>query len=309
MQPPAPVKVKHSPSDESLFQDFKHVLNAPDEVISRVIGARPKQDREELKRILGHLPAVRARRGGGGAGGHTRRAPQPPVVQKLNMEAALGSAAPPTPMSARSVSYSDSARMSPGSARGPASSRGSATPRGLIQRVATPRVGGAASTPRAGVVAAPEMLLLGGSEAPTTPIMQVKSASERLAELGIDPAGMNASDLLRTYYARREQTTNKVANSAAEQRLNIRAQTPKSFEGVFTKQAHQEVRHARHAVPITDVHQSLDKWEVDILAEVCRSIRYFDEENKGGTTEYMRHFAKRTYGSVPDRKIFVRKPV
>lgn len=297
MQPPEPVKVRHSPSDESLFHDFKHVLNAPDEVISRVIGARPKQEREELKRILGHLPVVRTRRGGGG-GGRPVMAPQPPSVPRVVFEPGVSNMSPPTPLSARASSCS-------GSARGPPSSRCSGTPRGLIQRVATPRAASIASTPRAAPGPSAS-----GSQAPASPLAAgAKPTNERLAELGIDPSGMTSNDLLRQYYARSSATSSVVANASAEQRLNIRAQTPKSFEGVFTKQAHHEVRRARHAVPVIDVHQSLDKWEVDVLAEVCRSIRYYDEERKGGTTEYMRHFAKRTYGTVPDRKRHVRKPV
>lgn len=137
----------------------------------------------------------------------------------------------------------------------------------------------------------------------------VSPGSARLAELGIDPAGMTCNDLLRQYYARSQKTAQGHANMEAERRVNVRAQTPRSFEHVFTTQAHQEVRFAQSKVPVINVHQSLDKWEIDVLADVCRAVRHYDEEGRGHTTEYMRHFEKRQYGSVPDRKKWVRKPV
>merc|ERR1712039_261856 len=129
---------------------------------------------------------------------------------------------------------------------------------------------------------------------------------ERLAELGIDPEGMAASDILRLFYARGSNTTYKQANKEAERSLNIRCSTPRSFGGVLTNRAHGEVRRARDQ-PVTNVHEYLDKWEIDTLADVCRSIRHYDEEQKGAASEYMRNYSRRLYGGKIDRKAIVRQ--
>merc|ERR1712232_425753 len=171
--------------------------------------------------------------------------------------------------------------------------------------VETPRVPNATSSDETGrFAAAPRLETEFAPQATQTPTSPLASTMPHplLAELGIDPTGMSANDLLLQYYARRGQTSNKLMNAYAEQRNIIRAQTPRSFDGVFTSQAHHELRHARNAGntgEAVDVHQVLDRWGVDALADVCRSVRYFDEEQKGYTTEYMRHFSKRTYGKMP----------
>lgn len=289
----APSQVQHSPSDESLFQDLKVVVNAPQQVISRVIGARPKQDRDELKRILSHLPVV-----------STGRTGRPIVV-----------APPLAQASARGTSRGG--QSSGGGPREvpPRTPRGDTprTPHGLITRLATPRAASAAPSAAAAVAPSPREPTpqVGGPRAFDQFCMPPQGSgapNERLAELGIDPSSMSANDILRQYYARRTATTQGMANSEADRGLNKRAQTPRSFDGVFTSRAHQEVRHARSA-PVTHVHTCLDKWEIDVLADVCRSIRHYDDESRGATSEYMRHFAKKVYGSVPDRKRIVRKPV
>jgi len=57
---------------------------------------------------------------------------------------------------------------------------------------------------------------------------------EKLAELGIDPEGMSATDILRIFYARGSGSTYWLANREAEKRLNIRASTPKLWRRLET---------------------------------------------------------------------------
>jgi len=131
---------------------------------------------------------------------------------------------------------------------------------------------------------------------------------ERLAELGIDPEGMASSDILRLFYARGANTSYKSANKEAEMSLNVRPSTPRSFGGVLTNRAHQEVRRARD-MPVTNVHECLDKWEIDTLADVCRSIRHYDDESRGSASEYQRSYSRRHYGGRADRKSMIRQPI
>jgi len=128
---------------------------------------------------------------------------------------------------------------------------------------------------------------------------------EKLAELGIDPEGMTANDILRIFYARGSGSTYWLANREAEKRLNIRASTPKSFSNVLKPRAEREIRRARD-LPVTNVHEYLDQWEIAFLGDICRSLRCFDEAAEGHTSEYMAKFTKRQYGDASGRKKFAR---
>jgi hypothetical protein len=133
---------------------------------------------------------------------------------------------------------------------------------------------------------------------------------EKLAELGIDPEGMSAADILRIFYARGSGSSYWLANREAEKRLsmlNIRASTPKSFNGVLKGRAEQEIRRARD-LPVTNVHEYLDPWEISFLGDVCRSLRCFDEAAEGFTSEYMRKFQRRQYGEQSGRRKYNRPP-
>lgn len=302
MHTPELQRVGHSPSDESLFRALKTVVNASDEVVSRVIGSRPKQDRAEMKRILSHLPVVR----NGGLGG------RPPGGNALG-GAGTGvlQATAPAPLAQQ---------------RGNSTARGAGSmPRAGDQRLATPRLGTAGSggdsarlpaTPRpqtsalfaAAAPQAYEGRQPGRGAAAASAALAAPSCRVRLAELGIDPEGMTATDILRLFYARSANTATKLANEAADRRLNFRVSTPRSFVGVFTDQAYQDVRRARD-LPVTSVHDCLDKWEIDSLADVCRSLHHYDEQQRGPASEYMRQYSPRSYGSMPDRKKYVRPPV
>lgn len=128
---------------------------------------------------------------------------------------------------------------------------------------------------------------------------------EKLAELGIDPEGMSATDILRIFYARGSGSSYWLANREAEKRLNIRASTPKSFVGVLTPRADREIRRARD-LPVTNVHEYLDQWEIAFLGDICRSLRCFDEAAEGHSSEYMNKFTRRQYGAASGRKRHVR---
>ncbi|CAJ1350340.1 unnamed protein product, partial [Effrenium voratum] len=56
------------------------------------------------------------------------------------------------------------------------------------------------------------------------------------------------------------------------------------------------------------VHECLDRWEIDTLAEVCRSLKYFDEEAAGQASTYLRCYGGRQYLETYKRKPFVRPP-
>lgn len=129
----------------------------------------------------------------------------------------------------------------------------------------------------------------------------------KLAELGIDPEGMQAADILRILYARGGGSAYTLANREAEKRLNIQKTMPRSFMGVLTEKGEQEIHRAR-TLPVTNTHEFLDQWEIGFLGDVCRSLRCFDERNQGLTTEYTRCFNRRQYGEANGRKKYVRPP-
>mmetsp|Transcript_9984 Transcript_9984/g.31082 ORF Transcript_9984/g.31082 Transcript_9984/m.31082 type:complete len:322 (+) Transcript_9984:163-1128(+) len=309
----------HSESDESLLQDLQAVVNTPAKIVSRAISSRAKQDRLEIHRILGHLPVVRearaSRHGSSGApaGAAVTKAPSMPASSSLQLDATsqgaphqprdtavmAGTALTATlgvpPRTPRAAAL----RLAVASPRA-ATPRG-ATPRGATPRGAVPRAVGAASAPRSADGASPEFHSEPAKREATQRVVA------KLAEIGIDPQGMTAADLLQTFYARGSGSSYWLMNRDAEKRLSVRAQTPQSFGGVLTARAHDEVRRARD-LPPTHVHECLDRWEVDTLAEVCRSLRHFDDVSKGPTSEYMRMYAKRDYGVELGRKKIMRPP-
>jgi len=292
--------VERSPSDVSLAQDVRRVVNMPDEAILGAVGVWVKQDRKELKRILGHLPVIDA--------GRTERhryhpqASEPPQRSSTPMAPRGGGAG--TPMSARHApprasSAMGSARaMSARGPRAPAARTGGAPSAGAREDTSC-------STPSAARGPAATAWPSGGSD--------TSSAAEarhwdRLAAMGIDPTGMTATDIVRLFYARGSNTTMKAMNQEAEKRLNVRPQTPRAFKGVLTQRAHKEVRVARD-LPASDLHHHLDKWEVESLADMCRSLKHHDVASKGACSEYTGSYTKQYKTNLPPRKKFVRKPV
>lgn len=341
--------LQHSASDESLFDDLKHVVTAPNILRSHLVASRTKEDREELKRILTHLPAIRECRANRAAN-KTKRAPEPPQVLNVAKESARGtprgggtpraSGTPPVvasiPNTPRGAVYTPLAAGTPrGTTPRGATPRGAGgtpiagTPRGvtpLQSRGNTPRVAGASvfgamsqedgappsSAAEAAAIATKKALDLRGDKVKLTAEEEKKCQAEatqrvieKLAELGIDPEGMTAADILRIFYARGSGSSYWLANREAEKRLNIRASTPKSFAGVLVPRAEREIRRARD-LPVTNVHEYLDQWEIAFLGDICRSLRCFDEAAEGNSSEYMGKFTRRQYGAKSGRQKFVR---
>jgi len=352
----------HSPSDESLFDDLKNVVTAPREMLSHLVGSRTKEDREELGRILTHLPAIRECRAARALKKTTKKKAEPADI--LSARRTAGSAkesaaqgitprgsitprssraAPPLPPPAVSPSVPATPRGT--TPRAAATPRGTtpgaaayvplATPRGLTtplsSRGSTPRMTGAAvvrQSPSPLDLAAAllhgggdgadekaamqKAIALRGDKTVRKPEDEKKSQAEatqrvieKLAELGIDPEGMSATDILRIFYARGSGSSYWLANREAEKRLNIRCSTPKSFAGVLMPRAEREIRRARD-LPVTNVHEYLDQWEIAFLGDICRSLRCFDEAAEGNSSEYMNKFTRRQYGAHSGRKKHIR---
>lgn len=336
----------HSASDESLFDDLKHVVVAPRHLLSHLVGSRTKEDREELKRILTHLPAIREVRADRAAN-KTQRGYEPPNV--LTVSGGGGGGTPrggATPRSSGTPRSGNGAPPPAGSAPPsvPATPRGgtpreAGTPRGAQytprsqpggtprgSRGNTPRIAGAsivASTAQderlssadvKAALATKKAKELRGDKQKWSDEDEKKAAAqatqrviEKLAELGIDPEGMSATDILRIFYARGSGSSYWLANREAEKRLAIRASTPKSFQDVLMPTADRQIRRARD-LPVTNVHEYLDQWEIAFLGDICRSLRCFDEAAEGHSSEYMGKFTKRQYGAKSGRREYIRPP-
>lgn len=130
----------------------------------------------------------------------------------------------------------------------------------------------------------------------------------KLAEVGIDPKGMMAGDILRLLYARESSTTYRRMNKEAQKKLLVRVRTPLCMRTVLKERALQEVKAARDK-PAELVHECLDRWEIDTMAEVCRSLKFFDEEAaRTIETTYLRSYGGRQYMEPYHRKPFLRPP-
>lgn len=130
---------------------------------------------------------------------------------------------------------------------------------------------------------------------------------QKLAEVGIDPEGMSAGKILQVLYARGLGSSYKMMNVEAEKKLTFRAVTPQPMKTVFKPQALLELKGARDT-PASFVHQHIDKWEMETLAEVCRSIKHFDEVDAGLKSEYTYAYSKRNYAGQYNRKKYIRPP-
>lgn len=128
----------------------------------------------------------------------------------------------------------------------------------------------------------------------------------KLAELGIDPEGMTAGEILQMLYARGSGSSYWLQNREAAAQCQQRVQTPRTFDRVLNPSAIQQIRRARD-MPAANVHECLDHWEIDFLADSCRSLKHVIELSEGPVSEYSRSFQHgRPLGTVP-RKKFVRQ--
>jgi hypothetical protein len=114
-----------------------------------------------------------------------------------------------------------------------------------------------------------------------------KRVAEELAELGVDPNGLKAGEILQLLYARGGGSSYTQFNREAQSRCNVRVQTPQCFQGMLSERAYGEIRRARD-LPVTNVHECLDHWEIEFLADVCRSLKHFGQKCQGPSTEYAR---------------------
>mmetsp|Transcript_102685 Transcript_102685/g.290385 ORF Transcript_102685/g.290385 Transcript_102685/m.290385 type:complete len:292 (+) Transcript_102685:11-886(+) len=267
----------HNASDESLVQDLKQLVVAPDEVISRMVCARTKNDRFQIHHILGHLPAVRTARADRqaiGAGSGPARIPATPGALPPGGASRDAVGTPRVACTPRgTAALAGSALMSTQTSAGPAAAAPALTRRGADGRCAfTTTVARKAWRDE------------------STQQQAEKRIAERLAEIGCDPTATAATEALQTLYARDSHTAYWFMNREAEKRLRVRPHTPQSFTGMLSPQAHKEVRRARD-LPVTDTRDALDSSEVDTLADVCRSLRHFDETGRGYRSEYKRSYA------------------
>lgn len=328
--------------DQSLVMDLEVVMNAPRVAIEKSVEARAKVDREEIKRILGHLPVVREARDHRdgpltGVGAGVVAAPAKPASARSQGSRGVtprgttprGAAYIPRPPTGDRPSKAEGALMTSGSRQGSRISTprlatprignlsaGSGpldintapaitTPRGTTPRGATPR----GATPqvtkeaKSGAAVGPALMPL-DEQCDIAAVEAQRRATEvamsKLNEFGIDPEGMSAADILRMYYARGVGTSYMHANRAVDQGLQNRVHTPQSFGGVLKTRALQEVRRARE-LPASHVHECLDKWEIENLAEICRSLKHFDEVAAGKSSAYTRSYSSREYGGKIDR--------
>jgi len=275
-----------SPSDESLAKDLENFLKTPREIVCQTVKARGKGDKKEIRRILGHLPMIveerqaRQSRHGGAA-----PAAWVPPAENDEKERS-GPADPSTPRASSSrrrlSPRTPGAEAAPGpiepqpAAKAPkAAARVTARTRGLVRLAA-------AETER--------QAALQQSQSEST-----SRHKERLAEIGVDPEGMTANDILKVYWSRADGggSSYRRMTEKAGHDLDVRAATPRCITELATPRGHQELREARD-LPSSQVHQFLDKWEIDKLADFCRTSKTILEAARGQTTLYNTSFGPRT---------------
>lgn len=279
-----------SPSDESLVQDLEQFLKTPREIVCQTVKARDRGDKKEISRILGHLPMIvegrQARHGGAAAAAQA-------VSSLLPAAAEQGSAGPNTPRAASSRK-----QPAPGTPRAEATP-GSAAGSGELPTAAAAKAPTKAAAKKAARTRGLTRLAAAEQER-LAALQQAQSEStsrhkERLADIGVDAAGMAAGDILKLYWTRSDACGTSYGRMTAKagRDLQVRAATPRCIAELATPRAHQEVRQARD-VPTSQVHQCLDKWEIDKLADFCRTSRNIMNADNGYTSLYTTSFGPRT---------------
>ena len=129
----------------------------------------------------------------------------------------------------------------------------------------------------------------------------------KLAEVGVDPKGKTAGQILQTLYARGSRTESQRMNAEAQKKVLVRLRTPLCIKTVLKERALSEVKAARDK-PADLVDECLDRWEIETLAEVCRSMKHFDEAAAGHVSTYTRSYGGRQYLGRYDRKKYIRPP-
>merc|ERR1712187_389409 len=91
------------------------------------------------------------------------------------------------------------------------------------------------------------------------------------------------------YNARAVGSSYSHMSREAAAQCRARVSTPRSLKHVLKPEASTQVREARD-MPAERMHECLDIWEIDCLADMCRSIRHFGEEASGLSSEYSRAY-------------------
>lgn len=274
-----------SPSDESLAKDLEKFLKTPREIVHKTVKARDKGDKKEIRRILGHLPMImeerQARRSQ-----HSGAAPAAMVLPAETERSGPADSSTPRASSSRRKKQS------------PETPRAEAAP-----GPSEPMPAAKAPTKAAARVTARTCGLTRLAAAETerqTALHQAQSEStsrhkERLAEIGVDPEGMTANDILKVYWTRANGggSTYRWMTEKAGHDLDVRAATPGCLVDLATPRAHRELREARD-LPPSQVHRFLDKWEIEKLADFCRTSKTILDAARGQTTLYNTSFGPRT---------------
>lgn len=369
-------------SAESLFHDVCLVTSAPTPIVSRAVALRPKPERTELSRILGHLPMIKEAR----ASRYRAKAAAIAVAEgwKVSESEERELTSTPTPraggskskgtggaekITPRGAAYVPSVvSIAPASSTAAKAEQGGALPDPLQRRkpsfrVQTPRpatpqnsvlqIAGTGLKPKQAWAERPPTpwdaaapaethdnfqmdkdwlrereaplsvcppaseTLLPSSKAEEAPRAEVRSEVQEevnhrvratLAEVGIDPEGMSAGDILRILYARGGGSSYMLMTREAQKKVQARAHTPLSLDLVLKPSSLQELRQARDK-PSEKLDECLDQWEIHTFADMCRSIFHFDEAAKGWTSEYTRMYSPgRGYLTQADRRKYVRPP-
>eukprot|EP00747_Dinoflagellata_sp_TGD_P169385 gnl/TRDRNA2_/TRDRNA2_198257_c0_seq1.p1 gnl/TRDRNA2_/TRDRNA2_198257_c0~~gnl/TRDRNA2_/TRDRNA2_198257_c0_seq1.p1 ORF type:complete len:324 (-),score=35.62 gnl/TRDRNA2_/TRDRNA2_198257_c0_seq1:155-1126(-) len=313
-----PQMMQHEPEDGDLYETLSSLMNAPPRVLSHLVASRSKQDKAELERILQHLPSVRDRaiqaprmRATTGrlqmASKEALASPRPAGSPRPRADEAVGGGG----MDAPEAFASPRPRNLPPLQHSPRPTPPTASPRPELP-TASPRPQLPTVSPR------PEQPTASlGSTQPIMsprPMQQQQTANsgmathaasdrtaDRLRSIGVDPRRMTAAEMLNTLYARDVGTAYKQMNKEAEKKVSVRVTTPVSFQDVLSPRALSEIKECRDD---KTSNTFLNKWEVNFMADVCRSVRTFENQVQGPQTTYTNCYSRRRYGqSFKDRAI------
>lgn len=318
--------LRHTSEDEQLYQNLQVVLNAPQQLISHLVGSRSKHDRNELARIIQHLPVVRDHQAGRGVGappgGLSGGCHSSPKRDRGEAAVAMPAIAEISGLGSNSLEI----MASPGRQK---KTPGSGTPRSARSQLNTPRLSSTGSA------------IIGGNaaETPWSPQRDIKkdvpgdnannkeaaSRSALLARKASADAIMHAQrqEALKKAQALEKESVEQVTSRCTEQLAHLgidpqgmsatdilRIYYARGCGSTYTgqnKSAEQRLNHRQPTpqsfsgvfkeralrevsrarnLPPTDVHNFLDQWEVAFLGDICRSVRRFDQESRGCQSTY-----------------------
>lgn len=132
-----------------------------------------------------------------------------------------------------------------------------------------------------------------------------REATERvvahLAELGIDSKVLSTQEILQMLYSRGSGSSYWLMNRDAASRHQVRCPTPRSIRQVLTEGAARQVTEARD-LPATKMNQYLDHWEIEFLADSCRSIKTFNMQRAGIQSEYKQAYCHQARAELARRQ-------